>query len=114
MFIEINVTESPNNPLSVNRVFEAHGAPKMVSKVRTWDPNGRECLCDITGWASEGPCPAYAVLVEDSGEGIAMLIYGGNEGLRLKPEDCQEAWDVNSLRQWGEACLLLDKDVETR
>ena len=47
-------------------------------------------------------------LVEDSGEGIVMLIYGGDEGIRLKPVDEKEA---SSPRQWGEPCLLLDKDV---
>ena len=57
------------------------------------------------------PCPAYSVLVEDSGEGIVMLIYGGDEGIRLKPVDEKEAWLLSSPRQWGEPCLLLDKDV---
>ena len=112
MFLEIAVSESANWPMSLTRMFDAMEEPAPVSRVAASDPDGNDLLCDVTGWSSEiGPCPAYAVLVEDSGEGIATLIYGGNEGIRLRPADCEEEWDLNSSRQWGEACLLLDKDV---
>ena len=89
------------------------GAPVAVSRVMASDPEDNDGMCDVTGWSSElGPCAAYAVLVEDSGEGVAMLIYGGDEGIRLKPVGSPDQWDLNSSREWGEACLLLDKDVE--
>ena len=111
MFVEVDVSESVNCPLSMTRVFDAMEEPAEVSSVMAADPQDTEHMCDVTGWSSSGPCPAFAALVEDSGEGIAMLVYGGDEGIRLKPADCQEGWDLNSPRQWGEACLLLDKDV---
>ncbi len=86
-------------------------APSVVTKVVAPDPMGGEQMCDVTGWSSSGPCPAYSVLVEDSGEGIVMLIYGGDEGIRLKPVDDKEEWRLSSPSQWGEPCLLLDKDI---
>ena len=114
MFIEVDVSEGAQGeiPFAVTRVFDAMEDPVQVSRVMAPDLESDERMCDVTGWSSEiGPCPAHAVLVEDSGEGIAMLIYGGDEGIRLKPVDCQEVWDLNSPHQWGEACLLLDKDI---
>ena len=112
MFLEVEVSESANCPLSVTRVFDALQGPLPVSRVMASDPGNHDHMCDVTGWSASGPCPAYAALVEDSGEGIVMLIYGGEEGIRLKSAEYQEPWDLNSPRQWGEACLLLDKAVE--
>ena len=50
--------------------------------------------------------------MEDSGEGAVLLVYGEDMGIRLKPADTQVAWDLQSPRQRGEACLLLDKDAQ--
>ena len=44
---------------------------------------------------------------------MVLLIYGGDHGIRLKTPDCIEEWDLASRNQWGEACLLLDKDAPT-
>ena len=112
MFVEVEVLASANCPMSLTRIFDAMEDPVEVSRVMASDPAGVDGLCDVTGWSASGPCPAYAAPVEDSGEGIAMLVYGGDEGIRLKPVDCRERWDLHSPSQWGEACLLLDKNVE--
>jgi hypothetical protein len=53
-----------------------------------------------------------AVLVEDSGDGLATLVYGGEQGIRLKAADDEGPWDLENSSQWGEPCLLLDRDVE--
>ena len=112
MFVQVDVSESRNCPLSVTRMFDAMREPVKVSMVMASDPRDTDLMCDVTGWSASGACPAHAVLVEDSGEGIATLVYGGDQGIRLKPVDCQEQWDLDSPQQWGEACLLLDKDVK--
>ena len=113
MFIEVDVSQSANCPLSVTRMFDAMDEPIQVSQVETSDLEGVEGMYAVTGWSTElGPCPAYAVLVEDSGEGIVMLVYGGDEGIRLRSTDRGEQWDLKSPNQWGEVCLLLDKDVK--
>jgi hypothetical protein len=41
-----------------------------------------------------------------------MLIYGGEDGIRLKPADDSTGWDAAAAEQWGEACLMLGSDVE--
>ena len=40
-----------------------------------------------------------------------LLVFGGGQGIRLKPLDSSEDWDMESPNQWGEACLLLHKDA---
>ena len=111
MLVEVDVSESVNCPMSLGRVFYALGEPAPVSRVMASDPGYAERLCDVTGWSAAGPCPAQAVLVEDSGEGIVLLVYGGDEGIRLKLAGGEEAGDLDSPSQWGEPCLLLDQDA---
>jgi len=67
--------------------------------------------CEVTGWSEAGPCPAYAVLSEDSGDGTVLLIYGGDDGIRLRPADSPGGWDLANEEQWGEACLMLGTDA---
>ena len=114
MFIEVDVSEGAQGeiPLSVTRFFDAMEDPVQVSRVMASGPEDNDRMCDVIGWSASGPCLAYAARVEDSGEGTVMLIYGGDEGIRLKSVDCHERWDLDSPRQWGEACLLLDMNVE--
>ena len=112
MFLEIEVSECPNSPLSLTRMFDAKGDPVLVTRIVTADLDGNDTWCDVTGWCEAGSCPAYTALVEDSGEGIARLIYGGDQGIRLKRSGLDEPWDLASPHQWGEACLLLDKDAQ--
>jgi hypothetical protein len=111
MFIEVDVTAGANSPMTVNRMFDVCSRPQRISRVLAADPQGQDTWCDVTGWSAQGPCPALAAVAEDSGEGLVMLVYGGDEGIRLKPADCAEDWDLTSARQWGEACLLLDSQV---
>ena len=71
----------------------------------------------MVGWCDdlEQPmCEVFAQSVEDSGAGMALLVYGGNYGIRLKPENLEEPWDLDSQNQWGEAYLLLSGDGDIR
>ena len=58
--------------------------------------------------------PAYAQLVEDSGSGLAHLVYGGIYGLRFKPLAVDEPWSLDSPHQWGETHLSLATDRDLR
>ena len=111
MLLEIDVSDDGNSPLVVNRVFDLLDQPRAVNRVFTANPAGDDLWCRVTGWSFNGPCPAMAALSEDSGEGVVLLIYGGDQGIRLKPLDSGEDWDLSSSNQWGEACLMLDKDA---
>ena len=110
MLFEIEVLAGDNSPMDLNRVFDLLSEPRTVSRVFTVDPKEEDRWCAVTGWGDEGPCPARAVLAEDSGDGVILLLFGGEHGIRLKPAESQEEWDLDNPNQWGEPCLMLDKD----
>ncbi len=109
MFIDIE--SNPNTETRFNMVF------RDVSKAR-------EAYCikymigtedqpvQVTGWDAENnaPCPAFACQVEESGDGIALLIYGGSGGIRMKPLEDESPWDASSPTQWGETHLVYPLD----
>jgi len=110
-YIDVEVEEN-DNCWPLHRIFQTLGPVQPVKTLAAPDPMGVDAMCSVTGWDADGPCPAYAVPVADSGEGVVTLIFGGDEGIRLKPVDNQEPWDLQSPNQWGEPCLLLDPNVE--
>ena len=111
MLIEVEVTSGGNSPLDLHRMFDLLEDPREVSRVMAPDPMGEDVWCDVVGWGADGPGPAMAALSEDSGEGVVLLVYGGDEGLRLRPVGAVREWDVEDGSQWGEACLMLGKDA---
>ncbi len=111
MLFEVEVVAGGNSPMELNRVFDLISDPRPIIEVFTADSTGQDRWCDVTGWSDSGPCPAKAALSEDSGEGVILLVYGGDDGIRLKPAGSSEEWDLASQNQWGESCLMLDKDA---
>ena len=110
MLMELDVAEGGNSPLAVNRFFDLLDQPRDITGVFTSGLDGEDRWCRVTGWSLSGPCPARAARSEDSGEGVVLLVYGGGEGIRLQPWDSTDEWDLDNVTQWGEACLMLDKD----
>ena len=113
MYIEVDVEESPNCDLSLVKVFESNEGPRIISRVQASRPGYPPEIWNITGWSEQGPSPAFAAKVSDSGEGIVLLIYGGNLGIRLKPTNSTSPWSLMDKNQWGEPCLLLAPDSFT-
>lgn len=108
MFVEVE--SSPNCEMSAFVRFKEVGTARRVAQVRSFDRSTQGDWCWVTGWCDdpEQPrCPAYAQPVEDSGAGLAYLIFGGNWGIRLKPVALQEDWSLDSPGQWGEPYLSL-------
>ena len=113
MLIEVEVTAGDNSPLDLHRMFDLLEDPRPVTRVMAPNARGEDVWCDVVGWDAEGPCQAMAALSEDSGEGVVLLVYGGSEGVRLRPADDAGEWDLDDATQWGEACLMLGKDTDT-
>jgi len=110
-YIELDVQAGRNTDWAVVKVFQAYENPREVTRIVCGRPDGTTGLCQVTGWSSDGPVPAYAARVGDSGEGVVLLVYGGDEGIRLKDGDSIEPWDLGTRTQWGEPCLLLPHDA---
>ena len=111
MLYEVAVVADGNSPMDLNRVFSLLSEPQAISKLLTAGPSGEDIWCEVVGWDEDGPCTAYAVEAEDSGEGVVLLIYGGTWGIRLRLEGEREEWNLTRSSQWGEPCLMLGKDT---
>ena len=111
-YIEIDVQEGRNTDWAVVKVFQAYEESREITRVVCGRPDGTKGLCQVTGWSGQGPVSAYAAQVGDSGEGMVLLVYGGDEGVRLKDGDSIEPWDLDNPGQWGEPCLLLPHDAQ--
>jgi len=103
--------EIPDNPNCVSveqRVFHDLAPAQAITQVRLSRPDGVAAWCDVTGWTTAGaPCPARWQKVDDSGEGVAYLIFGGEAGLRFKPSGSAAAWQLDAPGQWGEPFLIV-------
>ena len=109
MLVEVEVVSGENSPLDLHRMFDLLTDPIEVVRVYATNPAGEDLWCRVTGWSSHGACPARSALAEDSGGGVVLLVYGGDQGLRLQRDGSGEEWDLANIAQWGEACLMLAK-----
>lgn len=108
MYLEVE--SNPNCETSLFARFKEMDIARRVIQVRSYEHNPRGEWYWITGWSDDPAhpcCAAFAQRVEDSGAGITYLVYGGLWGLRLKPVDSSEDWDLDSMHQWGEPYLSL-------
>ena len=106
----VEVEPNANCEQSVCARFKEAGPARRVVQVKTFERRSEGEWCRVTGWTDdpEHPCcPAQAQRVEDSGSGLAYLIFGGIGGIRLQPITLSEDWDLSSPNQWGEPYLLL-------
>jgi len=97
--------------------FKEAGPARQVIQVKLYDRNPTGEWYWVMGWSDNEQmpaCPAYTQLVEDSGAGLTHLVYGGIHGLRFKPINIEEAWNLESPHQWGEAYLSLASDRDLR
>ena len=109
-YTHVEVEPNDNTPMMAQQVYKNIGVPFPISQVRVYEgePDGQ--LCAITGWSSTdggSESAAYAVPIEDSSEGRAILVYGDDRGVRLKAADSNAPWSIDDAGQWGETHLVL-------
>ena len=115
MFLEVE--SSKNCELSLFLRFKEVEPPKPVIQIKSYERASNGEWCDVVGYSDDEDTPwstAMAQPVEDSGAGLAILIFGGVGGIRLKPVSCEEAWNLESRKQWGETHLLLADSRDLR
>jgi len=115
MFVEVE--SNPNWENSVFLRFKEVAPAQPVSHVKIYERTSRGEWCAVTGWCDDSQqavCSAYAQKVEDSGAGVTLLVFGGNYGVRLKPESSLDEWDLDHPEQWGEAYLSLSDERDLR
>jgi hypothetical protein len=83
-FLEVRVDEHDALPDGCSMRFRAVGEPRAIHSVRYESEAGVDGVWRVEGENADGSrVPAHVVTVEDSGAGSAMLVYGGEHGLRL-------------------------------
>jgi len=113
----VEVESNENCEGSVFARFKEASPARPINQVKLYDRNPAGEWYWITGWSDNQQtpaCPAYAQLVEDSGAGLTHLVYGGIHGLRFKPINIDEPWNLESPHQWGETYLSLASDRDLR
>ncbi len=115
MFLEVE--QNQNFDGSYFMRFKELGPPRRVSHVKSYDRISQGEWCGVTGWCDDADqplCPAYAQRVEDSGSGSAFIVFGGNCGIRLKPESDANNWDIADTNQRGEGYLSIGDERDIR
>ncbi len=109
-YIYIEVEDNENCGYMPMQVYEPQAEPRPINRVLLEDPDHPSGIYEVTGWSSEDdgtPVEAEYAPVSDSGQARAHLVYGGDWGVRLKPADLDEEWDLDSPNQFGEPYLIL-------
>ena len=99
----IEIDENENCGYFPTQVFEARGEESVAESVVV-DQSG---LHEVIGWQDGAPFPVRVVPVGDSGAGQSTLVYGGNNGIRMRQAGSDDAWSEDSGDQIGEPYLLL-------
>ena len=114
MIIELDIEENDNINEYESRVFMGRGKAFKISKILYQPENGTPFEADVIGWEDEKPMQAFAIRVEDSGDGEAWLVYGGNQGIRLRRSSSGSAGRPFSLEnqdEWGEKYLYYSSSL---
>ena len=100
--VTIEIPTNPNCEAVELRVFHDLEPGRPVHQIRLEQEPGRSEWYDVVGWSLQNaPVPAMAQKVDDSGEGVAFLVHGGEAGLRLRPAGLAEPWQLAKPAQWG-------------
>ena len=103
----IEIPPNPNCDAVDMRVFHDLEPPRSVSQVRFEREHDAPRWYEVTGWTTSGATtPALAQKVDDSGEGVALLIHGGDAGLRFRPANSKTPWQLHHPEQWGTPFIL--------
>jgi len=103
----LDIEPDGNVDRSFSMVYRDVSPPRQVYCVK-YPVDGVEQPVQVTGWDADthSPCPAFACRVEESGDGTAWLIYGGNGGVRFKLLEDETPWSLTAPGQWGETHLV--------
>ena len=109
----IDVMSNPNCPDEVLMTYKDIAPPRAVVRVRLYRDTDAGEWYDVTGWRADGAdCPALAQKIEDSGQGTAFAVFGGDGGVRFRPTDRPGPWNIQDSDQFGEAYVVLMDEAD--
>jgi hypothetical protein len=111
----IDIEDNDNCGYFPIQVFETQSEPQSAAMITIPNIPENDEPHHVIGWCSDDggtPCEVTAVIVGDSGSGQALMIHGGDQGIRLKPASSNSPWALSSTDQTGEPYLLLQTTVK--
>ena len=108
--IYLETDDNPNCEYMPLMLYEAHADAVPVTRIVLDEPGRPPGVYQVTGWSSEGdgtPCPAMYAPVSDSGQAVVHLVFGGDWGIRMKPDDSTADWSIDDPEQFGEPYIML-------
>ena len=109
MYVDVEANENTHESFSM--LYRDVSESREVYCIK-YNIEGEESPVQVIGWdkKTQSPCPAYACQIEDSGDGIAILIYGGTGGIRIKPLEDNIEWELGAPKQRGATHLVYPRD----
>lgn len=113
--IIIEIEENQNCESVDMRIFRESDKAQAVSHLRLEKDMKPAQWYEVIGWTSaNSPMDAVVQKVDDSGDGIALLVHGGDCGLRLREEANEDEWSLDNLNQWGLPFYLTTSSEDIR
>jgi hypothetical protein len=119
--IMIDIEDNENSGYFPIQVFETQSEPRTALMITIPNTPSSDEPHDVVGWCTDDSvpadpdgiaCAATSVLVGDSGSGQALLIHGGDQGVRLRVSSGGAEWSLQASDQSGEPYLLLRTSIE--
>ena len=110
----IDLEENENSGYFPIQIFETQGQPRSVEMITVPNIPQGDIPHDVVGWCADDGgsiCNVTAIAVGDSGLGQVTMIYGGDNGIRLRPSSSKSAWSLDATDQSGEPYILLSTSV---
>lgn len=112
----LDLCENPNLGEAVMATFNVRAPARQLVAAKLWR-DGIPRWCAVAACGREGFTVASISPIEESGDGPALLIHGGEWGLRLAElpaEADAPAWDLSDASQWAEPFLICRPDLDWR
>ena len=107
----IDIEDNDNCGYFPMQTFESQGPTQTGRSVVIDEVSGREGPQEVIGWDNGAPYEISVVLIGDSGAGNSLLVFGGDNGIRMRPAESDEDWSLDAADQRGEPYILLGVDV---
>lgn len=109
MYIDVEANKNINKNFSM--LYRDVSTSREVYCIK-YQADGVDFPVQVKGWDKDTnlPCAAYACQVEESGDGVAILIHGGSGGIRMKPLEDETEWKLGAKNQHGETHLVYPLD----
>ena len=105
MYVDVEANENTHENFSM--LYRDVSVSREVYCIK-YNIEGEEYPVQVIGWDKEtqSPCAAYACQIEESGDGVAILIHGGTGGIRIKPLEDKAEWKLGESKQKGATHLV--------